>query len=212
MIVLRAKKVEFKVTYITKDAKPKWFLKLSPHGKVPVLKVDNNALFESNAIVEFLDEVVNPQLAPKNPLERARNRAWTDFTGSWAGALNKVNYAKTKEEHASALESLPITLKKIEDALTQRKNNGPYFNDNKLCLVDAAYAPFLMRFSIVENINPTGVLENFPKTKAWSDALLKNEYVVGSVSEDFLQVFEANLYKKESLAAKILDKRSAAAE
>ena len=209
---MRAKKVEFEVTYITKDSKPQWFLELSPHGKVPVLKVDNDALFESNAIVEFLDEVLDPQLAPKDPVERARNRAWTDFTGGWAGALNKVNYAKTKKEHASALEALPITLNKIEHALNQRKNNGPYFNNNKLCLVDAAYAPFLMRFSIVENINPTGVLDNFPKTKAWSDALLKNEYVVGSVSEDFLKVFEDNLYKKKSLAAKILDKRSAAAE
>jgi glutathione S-transferase len=208
---MRAKKVEFEVTYITKDSKPKWFWEISPHGKVPVLRVDNDALFESNAIAEFLDEVVDPQLAPKDPLERARNRAWTDFTGGWAGALNKVNYAKTKEEHASALEALPTVLKKIEGALTQRKNNGPYFNNNKLCLVDAAYAPFLMRFSIVENINPTGVLEDFPKIKAWSDALLKNEYVVGSVSEDFLEVFEANLYKRDSLAAKILDQRSATA-
>ena len=209
---MRAKNVEFDVTYITKDAKPDWFLEISPHAKVPVLKVDDDVLFESNAIAEFLDEVVEPQLAPKDPIERARNRAWTDFTDGWAGALNKVNYAKTKKEHASALEALPITLQKIEDALGQRTNNGPYFNDNKLCLVDAAYAPFLMRFNIVENINPTGILEDFPKIKAWSNALLMNESIVGSVPEDFMEVFEANLYKRESLAAKILDKRSTAAE
>ena len=209
---MRAKNVEFDVTYITKDSKPDWFLDISPHAKVPVLKVDDDVLFESNAIAEFLDEVVEPQLAPKNPSERARNRAWTDFSGGWAGALNKVNYAKTRKEHASALEALPITLQKIEDTLGQRKNNGPYFNDNKLCLVDAAYAPFLMRFNIVENINPTGILEDFPKIKAWSNALLMNESVIGSVSEDFMEVFEANLYKRESLAAKILDKRSTAAE
>ena len=54
MIVLRAKKVEFDVTYITKEDKPDWFLELSPHGKVPVLKVNDIALFESNAIAEFL--------------------------------------------------------------------------------------------------------------------------------------------------------------
>ena len=94
---MRAKNVEFEVTYITKDTKPDWFLEISPHGKVPVLKVDDHALFESNAIAEFLDEVVEPQLAPKDPIERARNRAWTDFTAKWAGALNKVNYAQTKK-------------------------------------------------------------------------------------------------------------------
>jgi glutathione S-transferase len=209
---MRAKKVEFEVTYITKDSKPKWFLGVSPHGKVPVLKVNNEVLFESNAIAEFLDEVINPQLAPSNPIERARHRAWTDFTGGWAGALNKVNYAKTKKEHMSALKDLPVTLQKLENALSQRKNNGPYFSGNKLCLVDAAYAPFLMRFNIVEIINPSGILEAFPKVTAWSDALLTNEYVIGSVSEDFLEVFEANLYKKESLAAKILDARSTTAK
>jgi glutathione S-transferase len=209
---MRAKKVEFEVTYITKDSKPKWFLGVSPHGKVPVLKVNNEVLFESNAIAEFLDEVIDPQLAPSNPIERARHRAWTDFTGGWAGALNKVNYAKTIKEHMSALEDLPVTLQKLENALSQRKNNGPYFSGNKLCLVDAAYAPFLMRFNIVETINPSGILEAFPKITAWSDALLTNEYVIGSVSEDFLEVFEANLYKKESLAAKILDARSTTAK
>ena len=209
---MSAKKVEFKVTYITKDLKPKWFLELSPHGKVPVLKGDDDALFESNAIVEFLDEVIEPQLSPKDPIERARNRAWTDFTSGWASALNKVTYAKTNKEHTSAIEVLPVTLKKIEGALIQRKNDGPYFNDNKLCLVDAAYAPFLMRFNIVENINPTGVLEGFPKIKAWSDALLENEYVIGSVSQDFDAVFEANLYKKKSLASQILTNRSTTTE
>jgi glutathione S-transferase len=209
---MRAKKVEFKVTHITKNSKPKWFLDISPHAKVPVLKVDNNVLFESNAIAEFLDEVIDPQLAPSDPIERARHRAWTDFTGDWAGALNKVNYAKTKKEHMSALENLPLTLHKLEEALNQRKNNGPYFSGNKLCLVDAAYAPFLMRFNIVETINPSGILEAFPKINTWSDALLTNEYVIGSVSEDFLEVFEANLYKRESLAASILDARSMTAK
>ena len=209
---MRAKNVEFEVTYITKDTKPDWFLEISPHGKVPVLKVDDHALFESNAIAEFLDEVVEPQLAPKDPIERARNRAWTDFTANWAGALNKVNYAKTKKEHAAAVDVLTITLDKIETVLNQRDNSGPYFNNNELCLVDAAYAPFLMRFDIVEKINPTRVLKNFPKIKAWSEALLKNDFVSGSVSEDFPEVFEANLYKRETLASKILDQRHAAAE
>jgi len=209
---MRAKNLEFEVTYITKDLKPDWFLKISPHGKVPVLIVDDDALFESNAIAEFLDDVADPQLAPKDPIERARNRAWTDFTSSWAGALNKVNYAKTEKEHASAVDALPTVLGKIEKALDQRKNSGPYFNDDKLSLVDAAYAPFLMRFNIVENINPTGILENFPKIKAWSGALLDNKSVIGSVSDDFLEVYEGNLYKRESLAAKILDQRSKVAE
>ncbi|MCG8544426.1 MAG: glutathione S-transferase N-terminal domain-containing protein, partial [Alphaproteobacteria bacterium] len=57
MIVLRAKDVDFDVTYINLREKPDWFLKISPHGKVPVLSVNEQPLFESNAIAEYLDEV-----------------------------------------------------------------------------------------------------------------------------------------------------------
>ena len=61
-------------------------------------------------------------------------------------------------------------------------------------------------------LNPTGILTSFPGIKAWSDALLANEAVVGSVAGDFSEVFNVSLHKRESLAAKILDQRSAAAE
>ena len=212
VIVMRAKKVDFEVTYITKDTKQDWFLEISPHGKVPVLKVDDDVLFESNAIAEFLDEMVPPRLHPEDPIKRARNRAWTDFASSWSGALGKVSYAKTKEDHAKALEDLPATLQKIEDSLERRENDGPYFNGDQLCLVDAAYAPFLMRFNIVEGINPTGALEGFPKLKAWSEALLSNQAVIDSVPEDFGKVFNENLHRRETLAAQILDEQAAAAE
>ena len=209
---MRAKNVDFEVTYITKDSKPDWFLEISPHGKVPVLKVDDDVLFESNAIAEFLDEMVPPQLHPTDPVKRARNRAWTDFTSDWSRALGKVSYAKTKKDHAKGLEDLPKTLAKIEESLSRRENDGPYFNGDTLCLVDVAYAPFLMRFNMVEKINPTNVLDDFPKIKAWSDALLSNDAVINSVSEDFDEVFRESLHKRESLAAQILDEQSAAAE
>ncbi len=82
MILLRAKDIEFDVTYINLQDKPDWFLELSPHGKVPVLKVGDEVLFESNAIAEYLDEVVPPRLHPEDPLARAKNRAWTDYVPS----------------------------------------------------------------------------------------------------------------------------------
>tara|TARA_E500000178_G_C16978427_1_gene734543 strand:+ start:441 stop:1070 length:630 start_codon:yes stop_codon:yes gene_type:complete len=204
VIVLRAKKVDFDVTYINKEEKPKWFLEISPHGKVPVLKVNDIALFESNAIAEFLDEVVEPRLAPEDPIMRAYNRAWTDFTGNWARALNQVTYAKTIKEHSSALNELPFTLQKLEGALSRRSNNGPYFNDEKISLVDAAYAPFIMRFEIVEKINPTHILKQYPKIIAWSDALMNNDFIINSVPNDFSEVYRVNLYNRKTLAAEIL--------
>ena len=190
---MRAKKVDFEVTYVNLRDKPDWFLEISPHGKVPVLKVDDEILFESNAIAEFLDEEVKPRLHPADPIKRARNRAWTDFVPDFSKALNGIGYAKTREEMEEGLKNAPKAVARLERALaTERGNDGPYFNGDKLSLVDAAYAPFLQRFRLVEKVLQTGLMKDFPLVEAWTDALLANEMVTGAVPDNFPEEFEGN--------------------
>jgi glutathione S-transferase len=210
---MRAKDVEFEVTYVNLRDKPDWFLEISPHGKVPVLKVDGEILFESNAIAEYLDEMVEPPLHPVDPIKRARNRAWTDYVSTFAGALNRIGYAKTKETVAEALAEAPTALSRLETALAnERGNDGPYFNGDQLCLVDAAYAPFLQRFAIAEKVLQTGLLKGFPLVQAWSNALMENEVVTGAVPTNFPEEFEANHHRRESYVASLMEQGQAAAE
>ena len=169
VIVMRAKDVDFEVTYINLRDKPGWFLKISPHGKVPVLQVDGEPLFESNAIAEYLDEVVEPRLHPVDPVKRARNRAWTDFVPTFAGALMGLYYGRTKENAEDRTKAARQRLNRLEEAIAnERGNDGPYFNGPQLCLVDAAYAPFLQRFLIVEQWLQSGVLDDYPLVNACS--------------------------------------------
>lgn len=214
MIVLRAKRVEFDVTYINLRDKPEWFLKISPRGKVPVLSVDGTPLFESNAIAEYLDEVVPPRLHPEDPIKRARNRAWTDFVVDFAPALSRIYYAKSKADSDKAVSEAPKEIEKLERALAdERGNDGPYFNGPELSLVDAAYAPFLQRFAFVEARMQTGVLQAFPLVQAWSEALLASDMVTGSVAESFEDEFVGNLRRRDSYSASFFqDWKSQAAE
>ena len=46
------------------SSKPQWFLDISPLGRTPVLKVGGAALFESAAILEYLEET---QAGPLHP-------------------------------------------------------------------------------------------------------------------------------------------------
>jgi glutathione S-transferase len=65
-IVLREKNTEFELRHIEPDNRPDWFLAISPHKKVPVLRIDDKvSLFESNAINEYLDETIMPRLHPR---------------------------------------------------------------------------------------------------------------------------------------------------
>ncbi len=51
------------------------YLKLNPHGRVPTLLVDGAPIYESTAIIEYLEEVhPAPPLLPREPLARARAR------------------------------------------------------------------------------------------------------------------------------------------
>jgi glutathione S-transferase len=205
VICLRAKGVDFKVTYIDLRDKPDWFLAISPHGKVPVLSVDGQPLFESNAIAEYLDETVAPHLHPRDALKRARNRAWTDFVPDFAAAIGGVNYSKSPEALAEAMELARKRLARVEEALDERGNEGPFFNGPELSLVDAAYAPFLQRFALVEAKLGTGLLADFPRVQAWSDALLADPRVRGSVAAEFPAAFTAMLHRRGAQVAPLFD-------
>lgn len=206
MIVMRAKDVDFDVTYIDLRDKPDWFLEISPHGKVPVLQVDGVPLFESNAIAEYLDEVVPPRLHPEDALKRARNRAWTDFVPTFAAGLSALYYAKSPEGHEERMTVARQRLDKIEEAIrAERGNEGPFFNGPDLSLVDAAYAPFFQRFLIVEQWLATGLLESYPLVGAWADALAASPAVANSVPDVFHDEFVANLKRRGFHVAALMD-------
>jgi glutathione S-transferase len=98
-IVLQAKQIPYDITYIDRNKRPDWFLAVSPHSKVPVLLIDDKeALFESNAIAEYLDETAAPRLHPEDALARARNRAWTDYVPTFASAISSTMYSDSEDE------------------------------------------------------------------------------------------------------------------
>ena len=66
-ITLEYKRVPYEIEFIDLNDKPKWFLEISPTGKVPVLVVRDGdreiVLFESAVINEYLDEITEGLLA-----------------------------------------------------------------------------------------------------------------------------------------------------
>ena len=193
-IVLRAKNVPYEITYIDRNKRPDWFLAVSPHSKVPVLLVDDKeALFESNAIAEYLDETAAPRLHPEDPLARARNRAWTDYVTTFASAISTTAYSDSEEKFATRAAKITEPVSKLNDALGKRGNAGPYFNGPKFSLVDAAYAPFLQRYTFMDRIKPLGIIEKFPHLTAWRDALLAAPAVKASTVPNIEAVWQEGL-------------------
>jgi glutathione S-transferase len=204
-IVLRAKRIEYEINYIDRDNRPEWFLKVSPHSKVPVLVVDGkDSLFESNAIAEYLDETVPPRLHPEDAMARARNRAWTDFVPDFAEAISSTAYSNSEEEFAKHAAGIAKPFGQLERALGGRGNDGPYFNGPKFSLVDAAYAPFLQRYTFMDRVKPVGAIEKCPRLAAWRDALLANAAVKASTVPNIEAVWQENLILRKRWLGKFV--------
>ena len=205
---MRAKQVEFEVTYIDLRNKPDWFLEISPHGKVPVLQVDGQPLFESNAIAEFLDEAIAPRLHPEDLITRARHRAWTDYVPSFASGLS-IYYAKDAAGVEAKIPQARNCLAKLTQALEQDAQAGPFFAGDQLCLVDAAYAPFLQRFLLVDEWLGSGLLAEYPQVSEWAEHLLADKRVQDSVPDNFTEEFIKNLHRRELYVAQLIPQVSA---
>src|SRR5260370_39933210 len=132
---------------------------------------DNESLCESNAINEDLDETVSPQLHPKDPLQRAINRAWTDYVPTFASSVTGCAYAMTEADYEKAIAKIPEAFDRLEKAL-EKQGSGPFFNGAEYSLVDSAYAPFLQRYLFLDRIHKIGQLENYPRLKAWTEAII----------------------------------------
>ena len=103
--------------------KPGWFLALSPLGRTPILKVGQAALFESAAILEFLEETQPHPLHPADPVERARHRAWIGFGSE---CLNDIAGFYTAPE-SGTLERKAAALHARFRVMEGQLGPGPWF-------------------------------------------------------------------------------------
>jgi len=182
VITLLYKQVSFKTTFINLAEPPDWFREISPLGKVPLLKVDGEVVFESAVINEFIDEITPDRLMPVDPLVRARHRAWIEMGSSLLGTLFKGLSSKDEAGLEAAKVELAKLLSHVEKILDEQ---GPYFAGEKLSLVDTAYAPFFQRLRFLEQFYPLAELDSLPKISNWANALLALPAVRDSLPEDF---------------------------
>jgi glutathione S-transferase len=186
-IALEEKAVPYEITYVDLSNKPQWFLDISPLGLVPLLRVGTSVLFESAVINEFIDETAGgARLHPEDPLERAYDRAWIEFTSVALGDSYRLMIAADRASLLTHAEKCRAKLARYEGQLTA----GPNFHGDRFSLVDCAAAPLLQRLLWSEQIAPEiALFEQAPKALAWTKALLARPSVKRSTIPDIHAVF-----------------------
>jgi glutathione S-transferase len=208
VITLKHKKVDFKITYIDLANPPEWFNKTSPLGKVPLLLVRGSAstgsssnssgepvvVFDSAVINEYIDEVTPPSVLPRDPLLKARERAWVAVSGELLMSLYTIMTSEEKTEVDEAKQELWDVLSRVEEVVS----GGNYFSSNGFSLADAAFAPVFMRLLMLKPLRDDAHWKQLPKTRKWADALLALPEVRESVIPEFKQKYVSYLKKQES--------------
>ena len=141
-VVLAEKGITVEIVDVDAANKPEDLIDLNPYNTVPTLVDRELVLYDSRAIMEYLDErFPHPPLMPVDPVSRARSRL----------ALYRIE--KDWYELVPALESrgektASKARKMLRDSLTAGAEvfaARPFFLSDEFSLVDAAIVPILWR-------------------------------------------------------------------
>ncbi|RDD63494.1 glutathione S-transferase family protein [Ferruginivarius sediminum] len=200
IIVLLEKDIAHKRTYIDLSNKPHWFLEISPLGKVPVLRVDDEVLFESAVICEYLDEVTPDSLLPVEPIAKAKQRAWIEFGSSLLNEIAKFYSAPDAETFEERRAEIARRFARLETVL----GDGPFFDGERFSMVDAVFGPVFRYFDAFETAGDLGFFQDTPKVQAWRRTLAGHPSVRDAVVADFPERLLTFLKKRPSHLATLL--------
>ena len=155
------------------------FLRRSPAGKVPVLKIDGRTLTESAAICEYLEERhPDPPLLPRDPAERHEVRRLVSyFDDSFHAQVTskllyeRVNKKITKEGYPDSgnVKAGARAIKGHLDYLESLLENRRWLAGNALSLADFAAAAHLSALDYISDVDwnrSAGVRDWYAKIKS----------------------------------------------
>lgn len=150
------------------------YLAKNPFGKVPTLEVDGTALYETAAILQYLDETLaDHKFSPSDPLQKARMRQLMGIVDShlYAPAIRTIviqrliapSQGSTTDEDAVQAAIAPA--KTAMEAIESIAVCNPFLMGSELSLADFHLIPVLVYFSNTPEFDAATALT--PKLKDW---------------------------------------------
>lgn len=175
-IVLAEKSITYEIHDIVPDNVPEDLVELNPYNTVPTLVDRDLVLYDSDVIMEYLDErFPHPPLMPVDPVSRAKSRLLLHrIDRDWYSLIDIIDSKDPKK--------VPAARKELSDSMTVIApifEQKPFFMSDDFSLVDCTVAPILWRLSHY------GV-ELPPKAKglhAYAERLFSRESFQTSLSE-----------------------------
>lgn len=198
-IVLSEKEIPHERIYIDLADKPDWFRAVSPLGRTPVLLAGEVALFESQVIAEYLDEVTPGSLHPADPLDKARHRAWIEFGSTVLAGLAGLYNAADEAAFDDRRDGLRAMFGRVEAEI-----GAPYFAGERFHLIDGVWGTIFRYFDVLDTLGEFGILDGLPRIAAWRAAVAGRPSVRDAVPDGYPGRLRAFLAARNSHLAGIV--------
>jgi len=153
-LVLEEKKLPYEpvlLSFSKGEHKSPEHLARSPHGKVPALTDDGFTLYESSAIVEYLEErYPRPPLMPADPAARAVVRieeleCLLYFGEAYRPVVRQVFFTPPEQRDAAVLEAARADVRTQLERLEARAagRRGRFVGGGELSRADFTWLPFV---------------------------------------------------------------------
>ncbi|HYB99889.1 MAG TPA: glutathione S-transferase family protein [Candidatus Limnocylindrales bacterium] len=153
-LVLEEKNIPYEpvlLSFSAGDTRKPEYLAISPHGKVPAMTDDDLVLYESQAIVEYLEERhPTPPLMPKDAAERALVRIEElECTIYLFEAFRVVGQQmfftppEQRDEKTLAERKADVHAQIVRLEARARERGGQFIAGNHLTRADLAWLPFV---------------------------------------------------------------------
>lgn len=180
-------------------------------GQDPGFVGGRATIFESAVICEYLDETTEPRMHSVDPLERARHRAWMEFSSATLSSIGGLYIAPDVQTLNAKVNDLRAKFGQVETELGSLAHNGPYFAGASFSIVDACFAPVFRYFDVFDTVEDFGVFQDSPKVFAWRTALAQRASVQRAVRVDYPALLRDFLLRRGSEISRRIDQKMTSA-
>lgn len=154
------------------------YLGLNPFGKVPTLKVDDQILYETSAIAEYLDATVaDHAFTPKDPMAQAYMRQIMSIVDSYlyGPSISVITIQRLivpsqgGESDETAIQTAVPKVTTALEAIESITSCNPFLLGDMITLADFYLMPVMFYLSKTPEMN--SVTAQTPKLKSWWESI-----------------------------------------
>ncbi|KAF5176989.1 Chloride intracellular channel protein [Thalictrum thalictroides] len=169
LLTLEEKHLPYDMKLVDLTNKPEWFLKISPEGKVPVIKLEEKWIADSDVITQSLEEKYpDPSLVAPPEKASVGSKIFSTFIG----------FLKSKDPSDGTELALLSELTAFNDYI---KENGPFINGKDVSAPDLALGPKLYHLEIALSYYKNwSIPDSLSYTKSYMKTIFSRESFVNT--------------------------------